>query len=161
MLSSLGFRRQLPRITKDSVNQSSFNISSFIKLQIPLPALAEQKRIAGILDAADALRAKRRESLAQLDNLLQSTFLDMFGDPATNPMGWELKSFGDLVENEDGKRVPVKKADRERMAGEFPYYGASGIIDSVENYLFDGERLLIGEDGANLIARSTPVAFIA
>ena len=57
--------------------------------KIPLPPLAEQKRIAGILDAADALRAKRREALAQLDTLLQSTFLDMFGDPVTNPLGWE------------------------------------------------------------------------
>ncbi|WP_428096965.1 restriction endonuclease subunit S [Candidatus Rariloculus sp.] len=54
------------------------------KIQIPLPPLAEQKRIARILDAADALRAKRREALAQLDTLLQSTFLDMFGDPVTN-----------------------------------------------------------------------------
>ena len=59
------------------------------RLRIPLPPLAEQKRIAGILDAADALRAKRREALAQLDTLLQSTFLDMFGDPVSNPMGWE------------------------------------------------------------------------
>ena len=62
--------------------------SAFAEFQIPLPPLAEQKRIAGILDAADALRAKRREALAQLDTLLQSTFLDMFGDPVTNPMGW-------------------------------------------------------------------------
>ena len=60
------------------------------RLQIPLPPLAEQKRIAGILDAADALRAKRREALAQLDNLIQSTFLDTFGDPVTNPIGWEM-----------------------------------------------------------------------
>ena len=67
------------------------------RLQIPLPPLAEQKRIAGILDAADALRAKRREALAQLDTLLQSTFLDMFGDPVTNPMGWEVRSLGDLA----------------------------------------------------------------
>ena len=56
--------------------------------QIPLPPLAEQRRIARILDAADALRANRREALAQLDTLIQSTFLDMFGDPVTNPMGW-------------------------------------------------------------------------
>ena len=55
--------------------------------QIPLPPLAEQKADCGILDAADALRAKRREALAQLDALLQSTFLDMFGDPVTNSMG--------------------------------------------------------------------------
>ena len=68
------------------------------KIQIPLPALAEQKRIAGILDAADALRAKRREALAQLDSLLQSTFLDMFGDPVTNPMGWPPTSLAAISE---------------------------------------------------------------
>ena len=67
------------------------------KIQIPLPPLDEQKRIAGILDAADALRAKRREALSQLDTLLQSTFLDMFGDPVTNPMGWEVRSLGNLA----------------------------------------------------------------
>ena len=65
-------------------------------LQIPVPPLAEQKRIAGILDAADALRAKRRQALAQLDTLLQSTFLDMFGDPVTNPMGWTKVRSGEL-----------------------------------------------------------------
>ncbi len=69
------------------------------KIEIPLPPLAEQKRIAGILDAADKLRAKRRESIAQLDILLQSTFLDMFGDPVTNSMGWETRKFGELVAN--------------------------------------------------------------
>ena len=96
MLSSTGFRRKLPRITKNSVNQSSFNISSFKKLEIPLPLLPEQKRIAGIMDAADALRTKRRDALAQLDTLLQSAFLDMFGDPVTNPMGWEKRELSHL-----------------------------------------------------------------
>ena len=69
----------------------------FLRLTIPLPPLPEQKRIARILDAADALRAKRREALGQLDTLLQSTFLDMFGDPVTNPMGWEETPFGDIT----------------------------------------------------------------
>ncbi len=63
---------------------------------IPLPPLVEQKRIAEILDAVDALRAKRRESLAQLDALLKSTFIDMFGDPVKNPMGWEESALGDI-----------------------------------------------------------------
>ena len=67
-------------------------------LQIPLPPLDEQQRIAGILDAADALRAKRREALAWLDTLLQSTFLDMFGDPVTNPMGWQPTSLSAISE---------------------------------------------------------------
>jgi len=69
----------------------------FESLEIPLPPLAEQKRIAAILDAADALRAKRREALAQLDALLQSTFLTLFGDPVTNPMGWTVVTIGDLL----------------------------------------------------------------
>ena len=72
--------------------------SAFAEFQIPRPPIAEQKRIAGILDAADALRAKRREALAQLDALLQSTFLDMFGDPVTNPMGWEERTLGELAQ---------------------------------------------------------------
>ena len=70
-------------------------------LQIPLPPLAEQKRIAAILDTADALRAKRREALAQLDTLLQSTFLTLFGDPVTNPLGWEQVELGDLIADDD------------------------------------------------------------
>ena len=71
----------------------------FLKEQkIPLPPLAEQKRIAGILDAADVLRAKRRESIEQLDALLQSAFLDMFGDPITNPKGWELYTLPNIAE---------------------------------------------------------------
>ena len=73
------------------------NRGEFLATTIPLPPLDEQKRIAGILDAADALRAKRREALAQLDTLLQSTFLDMFGDPVTNPMGWEVVTVGDEI----------------------------------------------------------------
>ena len=74
-------------------------------LQIPLPPLDEQKRIAGILDAADALRAKRREALGQLDILLQSTFLDMFGDPVTNPMGWEVQRLADVFWLQEGPGV--------------------------------------------------------
>ncbi len=84
----------IQRIARSFGNQTT-NISNLdhkrtMKLKIPLPPLPEQKRIAGILDAAEALRAKRRASLTQLDALLQSTFLDMFGDPVANPMGWDV-----------------------------------------------------------------------
>ena len=80
-------------------------------IQIPLPPLAEQSRIAGILDAADALRTKRREALAQLDTLLQSTFLDMFGDPVTNPMGWDTSALGEVGEVVTGNTPSRKRPE--------------------------------------------------
>lgn len=80
-------------------------------LQIPLPPLAEQKRIAAILDAADALRAKRRESLAQLDILLQSTFLDMFGDPVKNSKQLPQVQLGELGNWQSGGTPPRSKPD--------------------------------------------------
>ena len=77
------------------------------KIQVPLPPLAEQKKIAGILDAADALRAKRREALAQLDTLLESTFLDMFGDPVSNPRGWGVRELGEVAGFHAGSTLPA------------------------------------------------------
>jgi type I restriction enzyme S subunit len=74
--------------------------------KIPLLPLPEQQRIAKILDKADALRAMRRAARAQLDTLTQSTFLDMFGDPATNPKGWPVVSIADICEVKGGKRLP-------------------------------------------------------
>jgi type I restriction enzyme, S subunit len=76
-------------------NPPSIRKTTLEKWIIPLPPLAEQKRIAAILDAADTLRAKRREAIAQLDSLLQSTFIDMFGDPVRNEKGWEMGRIGD------------------------------------------------------------------
>ncbi|WP_407294069.1 restriction endonuclease subunit S [Stutzerimonas zhaodongensis] len=82
--------------------QSIGGIIKYIKIgnltgaQIPLPPLPEQRRIAAILDKADALRAKRREAIAKLDLLLQSVFLEMFGDPAKNPKGWKVVKSGSL-----------------------------------------------------------------
>lgn len=67
------------------------------RVEVPLPPLAEQRRIAEVLDRAEALRAKRRAALAQLDTLTQSIFLDLFGDPVTNPMGWSCEPLRDLV----------------------------------------------------------------
>ena len=73
--------------------------SKFEQLKIPIPPLSEQRRIAAILDQADALRAKRREALAQLDSLTQSIFIEMFGDPATNPRKWETLPFKSQIES--------------------------------------------------------------
>ena len=72
---------------------------------------------------------------------------------------WVERPLAELTDNFDGARVPVKEADRSR--GPYPYYGASGVVDRVDGYLFDGEYLLIAEDGENLRTRNTPIAFLA
>jgi len=78
--------------------QAGVNASKLGSLQIPLPPLPEQKRIAEVLDKADALREKRRLALQKLDTLLQSVFLEMFGDPVKNPKGWEVESLINLID---------------------------------------------------------------
>jgi type I restriction enzyme S subunit len=75
------------------------------------------------------------------------------------PPGWRLASLGEVTNNHDSRRVPVRQQDR--RPGPYPYYGASGIVDSVDDFLFEGLHLLIAEDGENLRSRKTAVAFLA
>jgi type I restriction enzyme S subunit len=90
------FNRKLLSVTNKSVNQASVSTTNLKELTIPLPPLAEQCRIAAILDKTDALRQQRRAALTRLDDLLQSIFLDMFGDPVTNPKRWEVKTLEEI-----------------------------------------------------------------
>jgi type I restriction enzyme, S subunit len=120
-------------------NISPKNISNF---QIPLPPLAEQKRIAAILDKADSLRQLRRESIAQCDEFLRSVFLDMFGDPVVNPKGWEVKKLGILLKfMTSGSRGWAK------------YYSETGdIFLRIQNV---GKNRLIFNDLTHVIAPGT------
>lgn len=77
------------------------------------------------------------------------------------PHGWVWAAFGDITISRDGERIPVSREERATRAKTYDYYGASGAIDKIDGYLFDKPLLLIGEDGANLVNRSTPIAFIA
>jgi type I restriction enzyme S subunit len=135
--------------------------SSLLGIEIPLPPLEEQQRIAAILDKTIELSSANRQRKDLLRALPLSVYRQMLGDPRHNPFQWPVFRLGEICLNEDARRVPVKSSDRKAMQGRYPYYGASGVIDHVDDYLFDGQRLLVGEDGANLIARSYPIAFIA
>lgn len=78
------------------------------------------------------------------------------------PSSWSLLRVKDIFKSYDFKRIPLSGQERERMKNpSYDYYGASGVIDKVDDYLFDGTYILIGEDGANLLTRSKPLAFIA
>ncbi len=130
-------------------------------LDIPIFPIDTQNKIVSILDKAFAIVNKRKVTNEIIDDLLRATYLDMFGDPITNPKGWEILEFKQVVKNENSKRVPVKQADRDLREGNYPYYGATGIIDTIDDYKFDGEFLLIAEDGKNLLFRKKDNAFIA
>jgi len=77
------------------------------------------------------------------------------------PEGWDNTFLKFKIINLNFKRIPISASERENISGEYPYYGASGIIDYVEDYIFNETTILIGEDGANLLSKSTPLAFIA
>ncbi len=82
-------------------------------------------------------------------------------EPFEIPQNWIWTQLGYITFCRDGERIPVEKSERETRHGDYDYYGASGVIDTIDDYLFDKPLLLIGEDGANLVNRSTPIAFIA
>lgn len=109
------------------------------------------------------IRAEKDRLIAE-DKIKRDKQLDDIGDnekPFALPESWAWIRFGDASINRDGERIPVSSADREKRAKTYDYYGASGVIDQIDGYLFDKTLLLIGEDGANLINRSTPIAFLA
>lgn len=87
----------------------------------------------------------------------QSQFLEMFGNPNYNEKGLPTTSLSKIADNWDSKRIPITSGNR--ISGIYPYYGASGIVDYVHDYVFDDKLLLISEDGANLKDRVTPIAF--
>ena len=113
--------------------------------QIPLPPLEVQKEIVAEIEGYQKIIDGAR---AVVDNYRPQIVVDP---------DWPLRSLGDLAQNLDSRRVPIAKASRKE--GPFPYYGASGVVDYVDDYIFDDDILLVSEDGANLIARSTPIAF--
>lgn len=152
--------KQIDNLQRGGVQQN-LNTDAIGRITIPLPPVSMQKQIAAILEKADAAREKRRQANQLTEQFLQSAFLEMFGDPVTNPRAWEIKTVEEVTTSHDSRRVPIESSIREGRHGVYPYYGASGVIDYVNDFIFDIETVLIGEDGANLLARSTPIAFIA
>ena len=137
--------------------QPGLAVSKLETLSIEIPNISEQNKIAQTLYKVEQLVNFRKQQLAKLDELVKARFVEMFGDPVSNPMGWKRVRFDSISENLDSKRVPVTESDRKD--GVYPYYGASGIVDWINDYIFDENILLVSEDGANLLMRSTPIAF--
>ncbi|MBV6490304.1 MAG: hypothetical protein CNCCGFBP_00760 [Fimbriimonadaceae bacterium] len=127
------------------------------RIEIPLPPLDEQRRIAAMLDKAEELRAKRRAAIALLDQLPQAIFLEMFGDPVTNPKNWHVRTIEETTECLDRFRKPVKASDR--PDGPIPYYGANGLQGWIDRALFNESLVLVAEDGGHFENPTRGVAY--
>ncbi|HRG67301.1 MAG TPA: restriction endonuclease subunit S [Saprospiraceae bacterium] len=137
---------------------NSINKTQIENIEIPLPPLLEQKQIVSILDKAfaaiDKAKANTEKNLQNTKDLFESYLQNLFANPGED---WEEKKLNEISQNLDSKRIPITKSVR--STGNYPYYGASGIVDYVSDFIFEGDLLLVSEDGANLLARTYPIAF--
>jgi type I restriction enzyme S subunit len=106
------------------------NASKLKALKIPLPPLLDQKRIATILDKADAIRRKRQASIRLADDFLRSVFLDMFGDPVTNPKGWPMVKLSEIGQLDRGVSKHRPRNAPELLGGTFPLIQTGDIANS-------------------------------
>lgn len=137
------FNKQLRRLITGSA-QLNFGPSHIKKIEITVPPLVEQKQIAVILDAADSLRQKDQQLVEYYTALSQSLFLEMFGDPVTNPMGWENVIWQDVLTIKNGKNQ--KKVANPN--GLFPIYGSGGVMGYADEYLCEAGTTVIGRKGS-------------
>lgn len=158
--------------------------------ELPVPPPDEQQAIARFLDTKtaqiDTLVAQKRQLIARLKEkrsaLIARTVTRGLPPEAAKAAGlnpnpemkdsgidwlgmipahWTAKATRYLFRNCDSHRIPLSSEERSGLEKLYPYYGASGVIDMVDDFLFDGPRILVAEDGANLLSRSSPLAFLA
>ncbi|AWD88625.1 MULTISPECIES: restriction endonuclease subunit S [Bacillus] len=173
--------KQITVVKKGSA-QPGANAQILGNLSVPLPPLQEQKRITekvegllGKIEEAKQLIEEAKETFelrraAILEKAFSGELLTSSFNKITKkineqitleiPNHWEVKTLSDVVENYNNQRIPVSQKKREEMEGDIPYYGATGIVDFVDGYTHEGEFVCIGEDGANLLSRSKPQAFV-
>ncbi len=138
-------QRILARSTKASTMMHDLVTNDFLNETFLVPSVTEQKQIGTLLNNLDHLITLHHRKYMKYADL--SVF------------DWEQRKLDDVVEFLDTMRKPLEGA--KRISGPYPYYGASGIVDYVDGYLFDEELILLSEDGANITDRNYPVCFIA
>lgn len=159
--------------------QPKLNKANLSNIKIKAPSLEEQKKIADILSSLDDKIELNNEMNKTLEEMAQSIFKRWFvdfefpnenGEPYKSsggemieselgmvPKGWEVGSFSDISEILDSKRIPLSKREREKRANIYPYYGAASLMDYVDDYIFEGIHVLMGEDGTVIDKDGFPI----
>ena len=156
-------------VRRTLVNQANGSVFQNLKtdivkdFDIDIPCIETQKKIVGILSQIDEKielnNAINNNLEQQAKALYKDWFLDFspFSSDGNLPDGWHLGTVGDIIQLHDSKRVPLSGAERDKMAKVYPYYGATSLMDYVDNYLFDGVYLLLGEDGTVVDSLGFPI----
>lgn len=159
--------------------QPQLPIRDIRKLELLLPPLQEQKSIAHILSTLDDKIEVNNQINKTLENMAQTIFKQWFvdfefpnedGEPYKSsggemveselgmiPKGWEVKDLGEIIDIHDSKRIPLSKNEREKREKIYPYYGAASLMDYVDEFIFDGIYVLLGEDGTVVNEDGSPV----
>lgn len=180
LLKSPTYIQALRRTTDLIRDGQELRFSNFAQVDLPVVPLEEQKAIAVFLDREtakiDALIAEQEKLIALLAEKRKATISHAVTkglDPNAPmrdsgvaqlgevPAHWETGAVKRFFRSLDGRRVPLSAEERGGRQGEYPYYGASGVIDSIDDFIFDEDLVLVSEDGANLLSRTSPIAFIA
>ena len=174
------FKKQISRLISGSA-QPQLPISILETVSIPQLTLDEQKEIIFNIKSIDQKIQINNQINQELEAMaktlyeywfVQFDFPDQYGKPYKSsggkmvynpelkreiPEGWGVEKLGDITICHDSKRVPLSSNDRELVKGEIPYYGATGIMDYVNNYIFDGDYVLMAEDGSVMTEKGTPI----
>ena len=132
---------------------ASVDMTGFKNFPIPIPPLEVQREIVRVLDKFTQLEAELEAELEARRRQYEYYRARLFATDSTTV----FSPLGVMAKNLDSRRKPVTR--EARNPGTIPYYGASGVVDHVSDYIFDGDYLLVSEDGANLLTRATPIAF--
>lgn len=178
-IAAVGLRDQF-WVSANGITRYGLTGDSISTALLPVPPPDEQRAIADFLDRETAKIDTLVEKKERLIQLLKEKRTALITHAVTKglapnvpmkdsgiewlgeiPAHWETTSVRYQFANLDHKRIPIANEDRALLEKIYPYYGASGIIDRVDSYLFDGPLVLVAEDGANLLSRSTPLAFLA
>ena len=162
------YMRDRIKILAQGISRYNISKNKVMELEISLPNNEEQKLLGTFLQRIDLIITLHQRKLDKLQATKKALLQEMFPEEGQDKPkrrfkgftdAWEQRKLGNIVDFLDGQRKPLKES--ERTKGKYPYYGASGIIDYINDYLFDENLVLLSEDGANIIDRNYPVCFIA
>lgn len=156
--------KQSVNILKHNTHGSVFDTitrETFENISVKLPPLPTQQKIAAILSSLDdkiELNNKINTNLEQQAGaLFKNWFVDFEPFGGKMPEGWKEGTVSEIIVLHDSKRIPLSSQQREKMEKKYPYYGATSLMDYVDNYLFDGIFLLLGEDGTVIDSEGFPI----